>query len=37
MRRDAQRLRDMFEALESISRVIGDRTEADFLLDETVR
>ena len=37
MRRDAQRLRDVLEALESISRILGNRTETDFLGDETVR
>lgn len=36
MRRDRQRLHDILEALEWIARAISERTEADFLQDETL-
>lgn len=36
MRRDDLRLRDILEALDSLPRIIGGRTEAEFLADETV-
>jgi uncharacterized protein with HEPN domain len=36
MRRDHVRLRDILEALDSLPRVIGGRTEPEFLADETV-
>lgn len=37
MRRDRQRLHDILEALDSLSRIMGARTEAEFLADEVVR
>lgn len=36
MRRDAQRLSDILEALDWITRAIFGRTEAEFLADETL-
>ena len=36
MRRDYLRLRDILDALDSLTRIIGGRTEAEFLADETV-
>jgi uncharacterized protein with HEPN domain len=36
MRRDHVRLRDILEALDSLPRIIGGRTEPEFLADETV-
>jgi uncharacterized protein with HEPN domain len=36
MRRDHLRLRDILEAIDSLPRIIGERTEAEFLKDETV-
>jgi uncharacterized protein with HEPN domain len=36
MRRDDLRLRDILEALDSLPRIIGGRSEAEFLADETV-
>lgn len=37
MRRDDQRLGDILEALDWIARVLGAKTEADFMADETLR
>jgi uncharacterized protein with HEPN domain len=37
MRRDDLRLRDILEALDSLPRIIGGRTETEFLADEIVR
>ena len=36
MRRDQQRLSDILEALDWIAKSIADRTEAEFLADETL-
>jgi len=36
MRRDRQRLSDILEALDWIAKAIGGRTEAEFLVDETL-
>jgi uncharacterized protein with HEPN domain len=36
MRRDEQRLTDILEALDWIAKAISDRTEAEFLADETL-
>jgi len=37
MRRDRQRLEDILESLDSLPRIIGRRTEAEFLSDESTR
>ena len=36
MRRDAQRLNDILEALDWIAKAVTGRTEADFVTDETL-
>src|ERR1035437_8425478 len=36
MRRDPQRLNDILEALDWISKAVAAQTEADFLADETL-
>lgn len=36
MRRDHQRLHDILEALDSVAKMIGGRTEAEFLGNETL-
>jgi hypothetical protein len=36
MRRDRQRLNDILEALDWIAKAIADKSEADFLADETL-
>src|ERR1035441_4440641 len=36
MRRDAQRLNDILEALDWIAKAVARRTEADFVADETL-
>ena len=35
MRRDRQRLEDILEALDSLPRIIGRRTESEFLREES--
>jgi uncharacterized protein with HEPN domain len=37
MRRDRLRLEDILEALDSVGRIVANRTEQDFLLDEVVQ
>ena len=37
MRRDRQRLQDILEALDGVAKMIGGRTEVEFLGDETLR
>jgi uncharacterized protein with HEPN domain len=37
MRRDRQRLEDILESLDSLPRIIGERTETEFLSDESTR
>jgi uncharacterized protein with HEPN domain len=37
MRRDEQRLNDILEALETVSRFIRSKSEAEFLNDEVLR
>ena len=37
MRRDLQRLQDMLEALDSVTAMMGGRSEADFLQNDTLR
>jgi uncharacterized protein with HEPN domain len=37
MRRDNQRLQDIFEALDSVAKMIAGRTDREFLDDEVLR
>ncbi len=37
MRRDRQRLEDILESLDSLPRITGERTETEFLNDESTR
>lgn len=37
MRRDEQRLNDILDALETVSRFVGSKSEAEFLDDEVLR
>ena len=36
MRRDAERLQDILEALDSVAQMIAGRTEEEFLTDTTL-